>query len=174
MAPASIAPEPAAERPRSVKVVGGAFLALSSIRLLFDVLGWIVWKLGNAGPVVAFFLPRDDGGFVPVDWVLRHFPTVVAIQGTIAACVALISIQFLRLRPWARPALETVAWLFLVVTGALVLGFARVAMRMPGTRSLAPTLAGLLVIGLLIAAAIRAMRRSDVRAAFRAGESAGS
>ncbi len=167
MGPASIAPESAGERPRSVNVVGGAFLALSSIRFLLDLIGWVVWKLGNAGPVVAFFLPRGDHGFVPVDWVMGHFPTVVAVQGTIAACVAGISIQFLRLRPWARRALELVAWLALAVTVALGTGFAWVWARLPRSGNFAPVLAGLLVAGLLLVAAIRAMRRPEVRAAFR-------
>jgi hypothetical protein len=167
MATASIAPDAAGERPRSVNVVGGVFLVLSSIRFLFDLIGWVVWKLGDPGPVIAFFLPRGEHGLVPVDWVMAHFPTVVAVQGTIAACVAGISIQFLRLRPWARRALEVVAWMALAVTGTLGIGFAWVWARLSRSGNFAPVLAGLVVAGLLLVAAIRAMRRPDVRAAFR-------
>ena len=174
MGPASIAPESAGERPRSVNVVGGAFLALSSLRFLDDLIGWVVWQLGDPAPVIAFFLPRREHGFVPVDWVMRHFPTVVAVQGTIAACVVGISIQFLRLRPWARRALEVVAWLGLAVTLALGTGFAWASARTPRSGNFAPVLVGLLVTGLLLVAAIRAMRRPEVRAAFAARVNVGS
>ncbi len=164
------APEPPAARPRSVTIVGTVFLLLASLRFLLDLLGWIVWKLGNAGPVVAFFLPRGGRGLVPVDSVIRHFPTVLAVQGTVAACVAWISLDFLRLRPWARPALELVAWVALAVitavAGALVFEWTRLAAG-PEASGLAASVAVLLVLDLLLGAAIRAMRRPDVRLAFR-------
>ena len=171
------APEPPPARPRSVTLVGTTFLVLASLRLLLDLLGWIVWKLGNAGPVIAFFLPRGGRGLVPVDSVIRHFPTVIAVQGTVAAIVAWISFHFLRLRPWARPALELVAWVALAVitavAGALVFEWSRLA---PGSEAsgLAASVAVLLGLDVLLAAAIRAMRRPDVRLAFRGGGSSAS
>ena len=171
------APEPPAARPRSVTVVGTVFLVLASLRFLLDLLGWIVWKLGDAGPVVAFFLPRGGRVLVPVDSVLRHFPTVLALQATVAACVAGISIGFLRLRPWARPALEFVAWIALAVitavAGALAFEWTRLAAG-PEARSLAASVAVLLGLDLLLGEAIRAMRRPDVRSAFRSGAGRGT
>jgi len=178
MAAASIAPEPPGERLRSVTVVGTAFLVVASLRFLLDLLGWFVWKLGNAEPVVSYFLPRGDGGWLAIDrFVLRHFPTVVAVQGTVAACVAGISIQFLRLRPWARRALELVAWAVLAVITAVMGALVVTAARRPAApiaRPLAGAVAVLLVLDLILGAAIRAMRRPDVRAAFRPRENAGS
>jgi hypothetical protein len=153
-----------------VTIIGGAFLTLSSLRFLFDVLGWLIWKTGDVVPVVSFFLPRGASGPVPVDWILRHFPTVVAIQGTVAACVATISFQFLRLRPWARPALEVVAWVALGVSIGLAVAFGVAASRFagaPNARGLAGPIFALIALALLLGAAIRTMRSPDVRAAFR-------
>ena len=170
---AIVAPEPPPpERPRTVTIVGGAFLVLASLRFLLDLLGWLVWKFGNAAPVVSFFLPRGGRGLVPVDSVIRHFPTVVAVQGIVAACIACTSFHFLRLRPWARPALEFVAWLGLAlitaVAGALVFEWTRLAAG-PDATGLAASVVALLGLDVLLAAAIRAMRRPDVRSAFRSG-----
>ena len=168
--PSAPEPEPPPERPRAVTIVGGAFLIFSSLRFLFDVLGWLIWKTGDVLPVVSFFVPRGASGPVPVDWILRHFPTVVAIQGTVAACIAGISLQFLRLRPWARPALEIVAWVALGVTVGLSVAFGFAASRLSAVADgshLAGLILGLLALAVLLGVAIRTMRGPAVRAAFR-------
>ena len=158
-----------------MKIVGRTFLVLASLRFLLDLLGWAVWKLGEAGPVVAFFLPRGGRG-LPVDSLIEAFPTVLAVQATVAACVAWISFTFLRLRPWARPALELVAWVALavitVVAGALVFEWTRLPTG-PDARGLAASVVALLGLDVLLGAAIRTMRSAGVRSAFR-GERPGS
>lgn len=173
MAFAFVAPEPPPERPKFVTIVGGTFLVLASLRFLMDLVGWVVWKLGNPEPVVAFFLPRGEHGFVGADgFLFRHFPTIVAVQGTVAAGVAFISFNFLRLRPWARPALELVGWAAVSATTALAGAFTFAWTRLatgPNASGLAVTVAALLGLDLLLGAAIWAMRRPDVRSAFRGG-----
>ena len=158
--------------------MGTAFLVLASLRFLVDLLGWMVWKLGNAEPVVSFFFPRGQGAFLAADrFFIRHFPTVVAVQGTVAAVVVWISIGFLRLRPWARPALELVAWIGVMVVTALLGVFAFTWTRLssaPIARPLAVAIAVLLALDLLLGAAIRVMRATSVRTAFRDGARPGT
>jgi len=157
------------DRPKAVTAVGWTFLVLSSLRFLEDVFGWIVWKLGDPEPLVRFFLPpgspEDDLALL----ALRHFPTFVAVQALLALGVATISWNFLRLRPWARPALEIVCWIAVaIVTGiAGYLASARAGATGRVALGLAHAVFVLLGIDLLFAAAIATIRSRGVRAAFR-------
>ena len=83
------------------------------------------------------------------------------------AGTGLVSIV-IRLRPWARPTLEVVAWLALAVTSALVGAFGYAETRVPGGANLAGAILWLVALDVLLAVAIRAIRKPDVRAAFRA------
>jgi hypothetical protein len=169
---AAAAPDPPSSRPRSVTIVGGAFLALSSLRFLLDCLGWIVWKLGDAERVVRFFLPTASRGVVPLDWILRHFAVVVACQGAVAALVAVISYNFLRLRPWARPALESLCWIALAVTLAIACAFGLAVTRLPAgpeARGLSASVASLCAVAALFGAATWTIRQPRVRQAFATG-----
>jgi hypothetical protein len=168
MEPAA-APDPPSSRPRSVTIVGGAFLVLSSLRFLLDCLGWIVWKLGDAERVARFFLPKTSRGLVPLDWILRHFAAVVACQAAGAVCVAFVSYNFLRLRAWARPALEAVCWIALAATLAMACAFGLAVTRIaagPDARGLSASVASLCAVAILLGAAIWTIRQPRVRRAF--------
>jgi hypothetical protein len=169
MVPGSGAPDPAEERPRAVTVVGWIFLVLSSLRVLEDVIGWVVWKVGDPEPLVRFFLPVGSPEDALALLTLRHFPTVVAVQAVAALGVAAISWSFLRLRPWARPALEIVCWIGVaIVTGiAGFLASQRGGADQRVARGLAHAAFVLLAIDLPFAVAIAILRSPRVRAAFR-------
>ncbi len=171
MAPPTAALEPPDERPRPVTIIGWTFLVLSLLRILFDALTWFVWKVGNAEPVVSFFLPKAPGGSA---LALRHLPAVLAVQGAIAAGVALVAYQFLRLRAWARSALEIVCYLALAVAAAIAVTLSLELSRTVGSesRAVGAVVAGLLVVAALLARAIWTIRRPDIRRAFRSGEDA--
>jgi hypothetical protein len=172
MEPGTGAPEPAEERPRAVTVVGWIFLVLSSLRFLEDVFGWVIWKLGDPEPLLRFFLPPGSPEDALALWALRYFPAVVTVQAILALCVAAISWNFLRLRPWARPALEIVCWIAVaIVTGiAGFLAFARAGTTERVALGLARAVFVLLLVDLLFAAAIATIRSRGVRAAFRSSD----
>ena len=172
MEPRIVVPEPPREeRPRSVTVVGWTFLVLSSLRFLEDVWGWAIWKLGNPEPVIRFFLPRGEVGAMP-RWVMAHFLTVVAVQGAVALCVAVISWNFLRLRAWARPALEIVCWLAMaLVTGiAGLVGYESARFGEAVTVRQLSFYFAILLADLVIAGVIWTIRSPRVRDAFRSSQ----
>ena len=171
------APEPPEERPRSVTIIGWIFLVLSLLRVLSDSLSWIVWKLGDAGTVVTFFMPPGTRGLAANEMVLRQLPSIVAVQGAMAACVAFVSFNFLRLRPWARPALEIVCWFAVAVitaiAAALVFERERLASG-PESSGLSIAIAAVLGLDLLFGAVISTVRSRRVRDAFRRSPAAES
>jgi len=166
MDPASAPPR---ERPASVTIVGGAFLALASFRFVLDCIAWFVWKLGDAERVMRFFLPRPMRTFAPLDWVIRHFATVVFVQAIVALGVALVAYNFLRLRPWARPALETICWIALGGAVALACALGLHAAGLPAgpeARGLSASLAPLFAVAAALGAVIWTVRRPPVLQAF--------
>ena len=60
-------------------------------------------------------VPEDIPGQLRImKFVFQHFERIAMLQCAIAILVIIASIQFLRLRRWARTALEVIAWLGLV------------------------------------------------------------
>ncbi len=169
MQPVVVEPQPPPpDRPKAVTVVGWTFLVLSMVRVLEDVWGWFVWKFGDAEKLVLFFLPRGTSALVPVDALLRNLGPIVAVQAVAAACVAFISWSFLRLRPWARAALEVVCWIALGGIGLAVLALAFAFRRIGanGAPALPFVLAAAIGVAFLFAVTIRVVRRPHVRNAF--------
>jgi hypothetical protein len=160
------------ERPRSVTVIGWTFLFLSLMRILLDSISGIVWKLGNAAPIVAFFLPHDPSHPGAADLALRQLPLVLAVQAAVAAVVAFIAYRFLRLRAWARTGLVVVCGVALAGIAAIAVALAIEWRRLGAGReanAVAAVVAALLAVGVLLGWVIRTLRRPDVRRAFQRG-----
>jgi len=165
------AAEPSEERPRSVTIIGWTFLLLALMRILVDALSCIVWRVGNAEPVVAFFVPRGARG-ADVE-ALRHLPAVLAFQGAVAAGVAFIAFQFLRLRAWARPALEVVCGIAIAALAAIAVALSLEWRRLaagPESNAVAAVIAGLLAVAVVLGRVVWILRRPHVRRAFKRGE----
>jgi hypothetical protein len=170
MGPASIAQEPSEERPRSVTIIGWTFLVLALLRILVDSLSCIVWKVGNAEPVVAFFIPRGVRGVDEL--ALRHLPSVLAVQGTVAAAVAFIAYRLLSLRAWARRALEVVCGIAIVVAAAIAVALSMEWRRLaagPESNGVAAVVVALLALSVVLGRVIWTLRRPMVRRAFHRG-----
>jgi hypothetical protein len=96
------------------------------------VIGWIfiagailMILSGGMGFAAFTFMKQTAGGIPPVPEEIpgqlrvvkiafQHFELIAIVQCAFAIFVMIASIQFLRLRSWARTALEIIAWLGLV------------------------------------------------------------
>jgi hypothetical protein len=169
---------PGEERPRAVTVIGVAWLIFGGFRVLGGLFGLILWKLGGVQDLLT--RPSVFSGLVPMRilrTVFRQFGVEVTVQMLVGVVVVFCAAGLLRLRPWARPAIETFCWLgltFLVCFSIFWVflwtrGIGEAASNPPSLRPLAVGITLLLTGGLALAfvAMIRVLRRPDVRAAFR-------
>jgi len=156
------------ERPRAVTVIGWTCLVLSLLRLVQDLFGWVVWKVGGFSQTLSFFgMPRASG--LPIDMLFKHFDTIVVVQAIFAAVVAYVAYGFLRMRPWGRLAMEVVCWSVLVLlatVAALLMVWSHRNVTDASPRVAAAIALNLAIAGLLPGLVIWFLRRPSVRQAF--------
>lgn len=103
------------KRPTSVTVIGWMFIASTILMILSGGMGFAAFT----------FMKQTAGGVPPlsedipgqlrvIEIVFQYFELIAVVQVAFAIFILIASIQFLRLRRWARTALEVVSWLGLV------------------------------------------------------------
>jgi hypothetical protein len=96
-------------------VIGWIFIAGAILMILSSSMGFLAFtaikqKVGDMPPI-ASELPNQ---FRIMSIIFRSFGMLALLQIALAIFVLIVSIQFLRLRTWARSALEIIAWLGLL------------------------------------------------------------
>ena len=166
------------ERPAVVSVIGWVWLVLALLlaaKALIDVVVWRVMK--PAMPVIMDIA----GGRSPeppryVRYIVEHLTEVKIAQAVLWIAVAAVAAGFLRLRPWARTAMQAFGWIGLAYMGCVIAISLAAWRAMPpaGVGGSASERAGMLVGGFAVSALIVAvfvamivaLRRRDVREAF--------
>jgi hypothetical protein len=103
------------KRPTSVTVIAWIFIAGAILMILSGGMGFAAFSFmkqttGGVPPV-----PEDIPGQLRVmQFAFQHFELIAMVQCALAIFILIASIQFLRLRRWARTALEVITWLGLV------------------------------------------------------------
>ena len=93
----------AKKTPTSVTVIGWIFIFVAVSKILFN------------GVVLMTSLTMKQRGISPIpEEILSRMHLRALLQTVFAIFVLIASVQFLRLRAWARAALEVVSWLCLV------------------------------------------------------------
>ena len=172
----SLEPRPEEDRPRAVTLIGVVWLIFGVFRVLSGLVGLAIWQFGGLQEMSA-----GKGFFseLPGGWVLRlgfrHFGVSLLLQIVVGIAIAISAYALLRLRPWARPAVEAFCWLgltFVVCFGAMwVLFWTRVpqaAARPAWTGSVGVAVTLGICGGLAAAfiAMIRSLRRPEIRGTF--------
>jgi len=172
------------EEPASVKVIGWLFIAVAGIMIISGTMAYMVQNSmkQTAG---TFPPPTADmpGSFQFMAILFRHVGLLAAVQVAFGVVVIFAGTQFLKLRPWARTALEVVSWLGLVyVLGFgtfMVVSWVGMSNRMPVASSAqgAPPMFGImgLVTGVVVIAVwtvpivliIKILRGPKIRDAFK-------
>jgi hypothetical protein len=129
-------PEPDAQRPTPVTVVGWVWMTLGALVLARSLVNIIIWRaLRPAFPLVASMVGRPSEGSEWLGLFFEHFTAINAAHAVVAVAVLCVAWQFLRLRPWARPALRLVCVLTLIYVacfGALMAAVWAGALPGPG------------------------------------------
>ena len=103
------------KRPTAITVIGWIYIAVAVLMIFSGGMGFVAFSFmqdikGERPPT-----PEDTPfPFGVMDVVFQHFDLLALAQVALAAFIIIASIQFLRLRRWARTALEVIAWLGLV------------------------------------------------------------
>jgi hypothetical protein len=155
--------------------------------------GWLCVTLGavmvlsSALMVLAAFVRRTlqeqgldplatmEGTLDPLSRVvLSHLGSIASVQILLGAVTLVIGIGFLRLRPWSRPALETLAWITLAASVASgvwgIVAWPGGGSSGPAPRGFATALAGgVLTLAQCVVCVllIRYLRTEEIRRLFR-------
>jgi hypothetical protein len=172
--------EPDSERPRAVTIIGRVLLVLAVILVAKSLLDLVVWKVLQ--PAVPLLVQL--GGQAPpsriFDPLLAHLTEIKLAQALGWTAVAVAAFYFLRLRRWARVAVQAICWIGLAYVSCVGVVWAAAYSRIPAAGVAAHSsalpahrtllfLGGLLVCAVLIAgltATIVLLRSADVRRAF--------
>ena len=103
------------KRPTSVTVIGWIFIAGAILMIVSGGMGFAAFTFTKqmAGGVPP--MPEEIPGQLRVmETIFQNFELIAIVQVAFALFVLIASIQFLKLRPWARHALEIISWLGLV------------------------------------------------------------
>jgi hypothetical protein len=171
------------DRPQAVSRIGWGWLVFGAILLVRSLLDLVVWRV--LAPAVPSFISLLDATRPEnrlVRRIVDHLVAYKAIEAVFAAVVILVASQFLRLRPWARPALQILCGVVTVYVLAFAAFGAWLWPRLESQRA-RPTAAeatgsglvlGLVIVLVILAIAwllvrmIRRMSSAAVREAFRA------
>ena len=109
-----------AKKHTSVKVIGWIFIVIAGLMIFSGAMGYIAYtsmqKMSGGVPPASAGMPNS---FQLMAIVFQHIELLTTVQVTFGVFIIFAGIYFLKLRPWARAALEVVSWLGLVY----VLGF---------------------------------------------------
>ena len=103
------------KRPTSITVIAWIFIAGAILMILSGGLGFAAFsfmqQVGEEMPPIPEEAPFQFG---VMKVIFQHFGLIAMGQVAVAIVIIIASIQFLRLRRWARTALEVITWLGLV------------------------------------------------------------
>ena len=173
-------------RPRAVTVIGRLWLVLAVLSLCKALVNLAVWKvLEPDAPSLFGDVAAQAPGLPFLRPLLAHLTALMTAQALWWAFVGIAAFGLLRLRPWARVAIQGVCWAILVYVSAVGFGvfWGTISRTLPvrgaGAVAFGTSYRTLALIGGTIAYAaasagliwmIVLLRTPRVRAAFRAGQ----
>lgn len=113
-------------RPTSVTVISWVWIVMGILMTLGGAMGFfsfaMMQEMSGGNPFPPDQLPPDfPAEFRPMMLIFRNFQFVAAFQVVVAIFAIVSGIYFLKLRQWARTALEVLTWLaltYIVVFGS--------------------------------------------------------
>ena len=167
------------ERPATVSRVGWSWLVIGGVlvvRALFSIAVWRV--LRPAAPTLLRLLDERRPENRIVAPVMRHIALVQICELLLAAFIVIAAWRFLRLSPWARPAIQVVCGLYAAYFVGFAALFAWLWPRLPHDHSTPGPFSGhvlplagvefvCIALAVLLVQLIRLLSSPRVREAFR-------
>jgi hypothetical protein len=160
------------QRPKAVTVIGWIWLVLGALSLFKTIVNSIFWvALQPAIPSLVALAARENPMTRYLNPLLEHYGLVLTIQALVAAGVGISAYFLLRMRPWARVAIQAVCWLGLVYIACFAVFWLFVMTRTAAVRPRGqiPPSAGILVCAALavgLAVMVGMLRSRRLRKAF--------
>jgi len=150
------APRPSTERPRLVAIVGWIWLVACAFRCINGLLGLLVWKVGRLEegfPFLPLRAPRFGLQIAGAEPIVRYAVPILATQIVVAGLLAVVAFYLLRMKPWARTAIQAASVLGMVLMAAMGVYVYSSATRLAATTGANPEEVRMasLAVGLLIA-----------------------
>ena len=102
-------------RPRAVTVIGRIWLIAGIFILAVAVVDLIVWvALRPAMPTILGYAAEREPGIRFLRPYFENYTTIKLIEAVFAAAVIVSAYHFLKLRSWARAAIEATCWLYVI------------------------------------------------------------
>ena len=105
-------------RPRAVSIIGWIWLVAAALRFLNALLGLLVWKVGGMDRL-AFLRFQAEGVRIRIagmETFVKHADAILGAQIVVAGAVVWLAVELLRMKPWARPAMQAVAGAGILLT----------------------------------------------------------
>jgi hypothetical protein len=96
--------------PGAVRLIGWLFIIGAGLMVISAGMGLAGWALSRQVATQPMDLPKGGGFGGPIS-LFRNFWWLALAQIGVAGFIIYASIQFMKLRAWARAALEIVAWI---------------------------------------------------------------
>jgi hypothetical protein len=168
------------DRPKAVTLIGRIWIVVAVVLAIKALVNLITWSvLRSASPRLLRAAEQASSGAWLVGPILRYAVVLFLLQAAIWGTVGFCAFSLLRMRPWARVAVQAVCWLNLAyVAGFLVFwvgiwtSAARLAAQDPSLTASKRTLllaAGVgvcVLLGAALGVMLGFLRSSRVRDAF--------
>ena len=175
----STAPEPA-ERPREISVIAWLTLVSSALLAAKALIDLVVWKaMGPAVPRLLGITGDPSANLRYVRMIVGHMTEIKLGQAILWMAIGGIAIGLLRLRNWARAAMQVVGVAMLLYFAGILIAWAFAWNAPPPANSSVPPLseasrmtlmaggaAVLIFFGAVVVWMIVILRRPRIRAAF--------
>ena len=109
------------ESPASVKIIGWFYVVVSGMMFFSGVMGYMAWHVIEEMRRIEGLNegPPFPSPFRLMEIMFRYYDVLAILQVLVSVIILVTSIQFLRLKRWARTGIEIISWLALLY----VLGF---------------------------------------------------
>lgn len=114
-----MSPEQEVERPRAVTVIGWIWIVFSAFVFLRSLVNILIWKLLQpAVPGLLGMMEAQSSETRLLRPLLAHFTARMTVSAILSLAVGVTAWRLLRLRPWARVAIQAVCWFVLAYATA--------------------------------------------------------